>query len=60
MLFHDINPQLMYLEQHGKQDHLVKEVNIRKQNHLSISLNKVVGLFHKTKTSQSVCCACAC
>ncbi|MDF2647333.1 MAG: hypothetical protein K0Q73_3138 [Paenibacillus sp.] len=59
MLFHDINPQLMYVEQQGKQVNIVKVAQGQEQKQFSVSLKKLVRLFRFNK-KQSVCCACAC
>ncbi|CAN7204266.1 hypothetical protein LJR153_000594 [Paenibacillus sp. LjRoot153] len=59
MLFHDINPQLMYVEQQGKQVIIAKEAQGQREKQFSIRFIKLVSLFRINK-KQSVCCACAC
>lgn len=60
MLFHDVNPQMMYVKQQGKQVSLAEEVQVQNQKQFSFSLNKLTNLFRTKQTTQSVCCACAC
>ncbi|MDQ0876553.1 hypothetical protein QFZ77_005212 [Paenibacillus sp. V4I3] len=59
MLFHDINPQLMYVEQQGKQVIIAKVAQGQGQKQFSFSLKNFVRLFRINK-NQSDCCACAC
>lgn len=59
MLFHDINPQLMYVEQQGKQVILSKGAQGQGQKPFSFNLKKFVNIFRINK-NQSDCCACAC
>jgi hypothetical protein len=59
MLFHDMNPQMMYVEQQGKQVILANEAQVQGQNQFRFSFEKFVDLF-RTNKSQSVCCGCEC
>ncbi|NOU91323.1 hypothetical protein GC102_37195 [Paenibacillus sp. LMG 31460] len=59
MLFHDINPKLMYVEQHGKQVIIAKEAQSQGQKQFSFILKKLVRFF-RINQNQSACCACAC
>jgi hypothetical protein len=59
MLFHDMNPQMMYVEQQGKQVILSKEAQVQGQKQFSFSLINFISVF-RTNKSQSVCCACEC
>lgn len=59
MLFHDINPQLMYVEQQDKQVIIAKVAQAQGQKQFSFNLKELVRLFQINK-KQNVCCACAC
>ncbi|KQX67231.1 hypothetical protein ASD40_26395 [Paenibacillus sp. Root444D2] len=59
MLFHDINPQLMYVEQEGKQVNTANVAQTQVKKQFSFSLKKFVRLFRINK-NQTACCACAC
>lgn len=59
MLFHDINPELMYVEQQDKQFIIAKVAQAQEQRQFSFNLNELVRLF-RINNKQNVCCACAC
>ena len=58
MLFHDINPQLMYVRQQDQKPFTGESVALTvNQKHLRFNVSRLRNLF-QTKPVQSVCCAC--